>query len=92
MTSTEVTSVRERLGMTQSQLAELLGVHTLTVSKWERGLLRPSGHQEALLESFAKARKANKTVGEDAKEALIAAGVIVALAILLSAAVEGKEK
>jgi transcriptional regulator with XRE-family HTH domain len=82
--------MRTQLSLSQAQLAALLGVHSLTVSKWERGLLRPTQHQEALMTTFAKARSANAAVGEEAKKALIAAGVIVALFILLSAAVNDK--
>jgi transcriptional regulator with XRE-family HTH domain len=33
---------RERLGMTQMQLKELLGVSFEAVSKWERGISVPS--------------------------------------------------
>lgn len=90
MNPTDVTSIRTQLGLSQAQLAALLGVHALTISKWERGLLRPTPHQEALLASFAKARNANKSIGDEAKNALIAAGVVVALYILLSAAVNDK--
>jgi putative transcriptional regulator len=90
VTPSDVTNVRTRLGLSQAQLAALLGVHTLTVSKWERGLSRPTEHQEALLTSFAKARRANTAVGEEAKKALVTAGVVVALFILLSAAVNEK--
>src|SRR5947207_4964129 len=34
-------SLREALGLTQSELARKLGVNKLTVSRWERGELRP---------------------------------------------------
>lgn len=82
-----IADLRQRLGFSQVQLAQLLGVHPLTVSKWERGLLSPSDHQSALLESFAKARKVNREVGGKAADALVAAGVVVALFLLLRAAV-----
>src|SRR5262245_32242891 len=32
-------SLRQRLNLSQKELGELLGVHVMTVSKWERGLL-----------------------------------------------------
>ena len=73
------------------QLAQLLGVHPLTVSKWERGILAPTPHQNALLESFAKARSARKTIGDEVGDLLLTAGVVVALYALLSAAF-GDEK
>lgn len=37
MTAEEVKAWRERMGWSQERLAEALGVHTMTVSKWERG-------------------------------------------------------
>lgn len=30
-------SLRDRLGLTQTEMAAMLGVHPMTVSKWERG-------------------------------------------------------
>jgi DNA-binding transcriptional regulator YiaG len=35
-------SLREALGLTQSELARIIGVNKLTVSRWERGKLHPS--------------------------------------------------
>lgn len=37
-----ITAVRRALGLTQAQLGARLGVNKLTVSRWERGALRPS--------------------------------------------------
>jgi len=48
-----VASQRRRAGLTQAALAGLLGVHPITVSKWERGLLSPNGHQRELLAALA---------------------------------------
>lgn len=45
----DVARVRRRAGLTQVRLARLLGVHSMTVSKWERGLLLPTAHQRTLL-------------------------------------------
>lgn len=50
-----VKSLRTRLALSQKQLAELLGVHLMTVSKWERGVLEPSDHQRKLLRALANA-------------------------------------
>lgn len=74
--------------MTQEQLARLLGVHTLTVSKWERGQTAPSAHQVALLQAALKATKRTPDIGQIVQSALIGAGLGVALFLLLKAAFE----
>ena len=86
MTGREIAAVRTGLGVTQVQLAQLLGVHPLTVSRWERGDLTPSPYQEALLESFAKARSSKDDIGETVARLLVTAGVVLALYALLKAA------
>jgi len=37
MTSAQVKALRKRLGLTQSKFADLVGVHVVTVKKWETG-------------------------------------------------------
>lgn len=91
MTGAEIRLIRDRLNLTQVQLAQLLGVHPLTVHKWERDLLVPNAYQQAMLESFGKAGAAREGIGDDVAQALVAAGVIVALLLLLEAAL-GKTK
>lgn len=92
MKAAEIAELRHKLGLSQVQLAQLLGVHPLTVSKWERADgPGPSAYQVALLESFAKARKSNRSIGDEVAGLLVTAGVIVALFALLDAAV-GKSK
>ncbi len=51
----DLKELRARLGLSQGELAELLGVHAMTVSKWERGKLQPAAHQKRLLKSFTAA-------------------------------------
>ena len=36
-----ITSLREAMGLTQQQFGSRIGVNKLTVSRWERGALRP---------------------------------------------------
>jgi hypothetical protein len=36
-----IATLRHALGMTQAQLAQRLGVSKLTISRWERGALKP---------------------------------------------------
>lgn len=41
--------IREKLGLNQNELAALLGVHPVTVSKWEREKGKPSAYQIGIL-------------------------------------------
>jgi molybdopterin-binding protein len=50
--------LRVRLNLSQKQLGELLGVHVMTVSKWERGVLEPNEHQKRILRALADAAEA----------------------------------
>ena len=45
----EIAVMRGKLKLTQDEFCQLVGVHTLTISKWERGLLQPRGFQKRLL-------------------------------------------
>jgi molybdopterin-binding protein len=47
--------LRVRLNLSQKELGELLGVHVMTVSKWERGVLEPSAHQKRILRALGDA-------------------------------------
>jgi molybdopterin-binding protein len=49
----EVAAIRKRLKLTQAGLARLVGAHAMTVSKWERGVLRPAAFQRAILSALA---------------------------------------
>lgn len=90
MKGPEIASLRTMLGLTQVQLGQLLGVHPLTVSRWERNELTPTLHQQALLESFLKARRSKDDIGQTVANLLVTAGVVLALYALLRAAVEEK--
>jgi molybdopterin-binding protein len=50
-----IRTLRTKLDVSQKELAELVGVHAMTVSKWERGVARPSAHQARILEALASA-------------------------------------
>lgn len=45
--------IRERLGLSQSQFARLLGVSVYTLQNWEQGARKPSGAARSLLELVA---------------------------------------
>jgi molybdopterin-binding protein len=66
-TAPEIRRLRETLGLSQADLASLLGTHTMTVSRWERGKLTPSEHHERLLTAFAQALE--RGVRFDARDA-----------------------
>ncbi len=86
MNSEEIRTIREDLALTQTVFAQLLGVHPLTVSKWERGIAAPTDYQLALLESFRDAHQNKPEIGEVVRKLLIGAGIGLALYYLLKAA------
>lgn len=49
-----VRALRERLGATQGELADELGVRQQTVSEWETGVYRPRGASARLLSMVAE--------------------------------------
>lgn len=63
----KISAIRDRLGLTQPRLAELTGVHPMTVSKWERGVLAPSPHQRSILRAL-EAVAAGRAAGDHARE------------------------
>lgn len=50
-----ITRLREGLGLTQAQLGARLGVDKLTVSRWERGTMRPGAGRVQAIEKLRKA-------------------------------------
>jgi putative transcriptional regulator len=50
----DVTAARSRAGISQSQLAGLLGVSTRTLQEWEQGRRQPSGAAQTLLAIAAR--------------------------------------
>lgn len=83
---TAYVDTRELLGITQGELASLIGCHPLTVSKWERGTNSPSAYQEAMLEAFAHAGRLDRTVGRRAMVILSTNGVSAAVYAILRVA------
>lgn len=57
MTGDEIRVARKKLGMTQEQLAERMGLHgKQTISQWERGVRTPQGPSILLLRSLLDAQ------------------------------------
>lgn len=50
--SETITRARKRADLSQAALASSLGIHVMTVSKWERGVYRPD---PAILNQLAQA-------------------------------------
>jgi len=49
-----ITRLREGLGLTQRIFGERIGVDKMTVSRWERGTMRPSNEALAAIEKLRK--------------------------------------
>jgi len=87
MTPAAIAAVRKALGLSQVEFGQLFGAHFMTISKWERGLAKPSPYQVALMEQFAQTAQAKQAEAqEEVKKLLIGAGVVAALIWLLTAA------
>lgn len=50
MSGADIAHLRKHLKLTQTQLAGLLGVHMITVSRWERGASEPPPYNQQQLE------------------------------------------
>jgi molybdopterin-binding protein len=59
-----LSSLRRRLGLTQTQLARITGVHAMTVSRWERGVLRPGRFQKGILAALEAAAGGRRRAAE----------------------------
>lgn len=49
-----LTALREALGLTQSEFGERVGVDKMTVSRWERGAMRPGAEALAAIEGLRR--------------------------------------
>jgi len=64
MTGTDVQRLRRRLRLTQAALARKIGVHALTVSRWERGQVRVTEPMARLLRLLANMPTTRTKKGE----------------------------
>lgn len=49
--------VRKLLGLTQAEMAEAVGVKTITVSAWEQGIRSPSGSARKMIEKLVEEKQ-----------------------------------
>ncbi len=84
----EIAHIRHQLGATQSVMAALLGVHAVTICKWEKGRNRPTPWQEMMLRAFWDAAKADPDLKYEVCDALAKQGVVRTLTQVLAAAFE----
>ena len=62
MEGTELRSIRQRLGLTQGELAQAVGVASNTVARWERGELSMSDSAALRLEEIAAVGRSGSAV------------------------------
>jgi putative transcriptional regulator len=58
ITEPDIQAIRNRLDLSQSEFAVMIGVSTSTLQNWEQGRRRPEGPARALLQVAAKNPKA----------------------------------
>ena len=86
----DIRSLRRALRLNQTEFAQLLGVHPVTVSRWETpgSDCRPNPYQFALMQDFEKAAR-SREMGATLKNLLVGAGIAAAIYFLLKAARDG---
>lgn len=72
--SGEVRSLRRRLGLTQAEMARLMGARQQTISEWETGLYRPRGLSATLLSLIAERADVEYRAGGASKSVRPAGG------------------
>jgi transcriptional regulator with XRE-family HTH domain len=89
----EIKTIREALGMSQVKFASLLGVHPLTVSRWERGEVTPDGATARLLEALEQGLQKKKPEPDMVRQILkaVATGAAIAGLILLLSSIFGEK-
>lgn len=71
---------RGRLGLTQGDFAQLLGIHSMTVSKWERGTAKPTAYQFDTMQHLAAHEP---PIALNVERLMMERGPVVALALLV---------
>lgn len=79
----KVKTVRVDLGLTQDVFGALLGVHQVTVSRWECGKQRPTCYQMGIIGRFAESEK-SKFVISSISGIIISDGAVAGITFLLT--------
>lgn len=84
--STRVRELRRRMSLTQQDFARVFGVHPLTVSKWERGRLRPDAWRVGMFAHIEHTVAPGNlvAVGMRVRELLHTRGTVAALQYVLT--------
>ncbi len=86
MSPVEIKTLRKKLNLSQAQFAQLFGVHSITIIRWESGDAFPTDYQKVLMESFEKSAETQE-VRDTIGKVLIGAGIVAALLLLLGTAI-----
>jgi len=86
----EVAAARRHLGLSQAELAQVIGVQAVTVGRWESGRGAPGPWYRAVLRRMAGAPQAGRA-GMDAAEVLAEFGPVGALWVFLPSAAARSE-
>ena len=66
MTPKQIKAIRRALGVTQQEIAQMIGATQVTIARYETGVSQPTGAYRLALEELAakvKGKKANKKGG-----------------------------
>lgn len=92
LTGARIRKIREQLGLTQEQFAAVLGIHVVTLSRWENDAPhKPTPYQLDIIRLLAKAHDPEQA-GIEAGRLLARHGPIPALSFLLRWVLEREEE
>lgn len=82
MTPQEIKNLRSDLGTTQAELAEIVGVSSGTVARWETGGRIPNQHAQAILQKLRERadRENGPSLGESLLKIAGTAGLVALMA------------
>lgn len=83
MTSAGALKAREALSLTQREMGLLLGVDSVTVSRWERSVLKVPRHQAALMHAMLEAARLVPERVSGVRGLLLGVGMPTALVVAL---------